>query len=320
MRSCFHKSRQFLLPVVAIGLLLCSPVEARPDFPAPAGYVNDFASVLDEAAEAYLETFLQALERETSAEVALVTVTSLDGMTIEEYAQRLFASWGIGKQQDDNGVLVLVAPSDRAIRIEVGYGLEHVLPDGLAGEIIRTEAIPEFKNGNYPRGMGRTLNRIAQGVRHPNARVLSAPAVAADDGWRSPALVLIPFAGVFVAMGSFAGGVGLATRTFGLLLWGVLFASIPLVMTLTSFFLASMVVLVPLGLIALVAGYRKGHSPYWTATLRGRASGTDPDSSGWVMGATSGSPSGGSSDSGGSSSDGGFGGGSSGGGGASGHW
>ena len=131
-------------------------------FPAPSGYVNDFASALDGSAEQYLEGFLATLERDTTAEVVVATVSSLEGMTVEEYANRLFAEWGIGQAADDNGVLLLVAPGERSVRIEVGYGLEPILPDGLAGEIIRTEILPEFRAGNIPRGIGRGLNRIAQ--------------------------------------------------------------------------------------------------------------------------------------------------------------
>jgi uncharacterized protein len=74
-------------------------------FPRPDGYVNDFASVLEEADEIYLETFLANLERDTSAEVVVATVESLDGMSIEEYASRLFADWGLGQKDRDNGVL-----------------------------------------------------------------------------------------------------------------------------------------------------------------------------------------------------------------------
>ena len=91
----------------------------RAALPAPNGYVNDFASALDDSAEQYLEGFLETLERDTTAEVVVVTVASLDGMTVEEYANRLFAEWGIGQAADDNGVLLLVAPGDRAVRIEV---------------------------------------------------------------------------------------------------------------------------------------------------------------------------------------------------------
>jgi uncharacterized protein len=68
--------------------------------------------------------------------------------------------WGIGQARQDNGVLLLVAPGERSVRIEVGYGLEPVLPDGLAGEIIRADILPEFRAGNLPRGIGRGLNRI----------------------------------------------------------------------------------------------------------------------------------------------------------------
>jgi len=131
------------------GWLLVMQVSTLAAFPRPDGYVNDFASVLADADEAYLENFLHTLERDTSAEVAVVTVPALDGMTIEEYANRLFADWGIGKTQQDNGVLLVVAVGERSVRIEVGYGLEGILPDGLAGEIIRTEIVPEFKAGKY---------------------------------------------------------------------------------------------------------------------------------------------------------------------------
>ena len=293
--------------------------------PTPTGYVNDFASVLDESAEAYLETFLQTLERQTSAEVVLVTVTSLEGTTIEEYANRLFADWGIGKRQQDNGVLLLVSPNDRTVRIEVGYGLEPVLPDGLAGEIIRTEIIPEFRTGNYPRGIGRGLNRIAQVVRRdPAAASSEASLDAASDV--PPAMVIIPFLGTFIVLGAFAAGLGWRTKTYTPLLSGALFAGIPLLMTVAVSSLLSLVVLVPLGMAAVAWGYRRGRSAYWVGMLRRGA--PDPmrrdEPSSWITGGVPGSSTGGSSDSTGdstgssSSSD--FGGGSSGGGGASGRW
>ena len=117
-------------PIVGTSLIVLCGVTAGAQFPRPDGYVNDFASVLDESAEGHLEDYLRTLERDTSAEVVVVTVTSLDGTTIEDYANRLFADWGIGQAQSDNGVLLVVAPRDRSVRIEVGYGLEPILPDG----------------------------------------------------------------------------------------------------------------------------------------------------------------------------------------------
>lgn len=290
-------------------------------FPTPTGYVNDFASVLDEAAEAYLETFLHTLERETSAEIVVVTVTSLEGMTIEEYANRLFADWGIGQAQQDNGVLMLVAPDDRTVRIEVGYGLEPILPDGLAGEIIRTEIIPEFRSGNYPRGIGRGLNRISQIVRgDPEAAARATSLNTAND--LPPAWFIIPFFASFVVFGSFAAGLGWRTQTYGPLLAGGLFVGIPLLLAMAVSSVLSLVVLVPLGIAALAMGYMRGQSAYWIGMLR---RGTpDPirndEPSAWMMGGAESSGTDGSSDSTGSSSSSDFGGGSSGGGGASGRW
>jgi uncharacterized protein len=292
-------------------------------FPRPDGYVNDFASVLDPGDEAYLEMFLQTVERETSAEIVVATVRSLEGMTVEEYANRLFADWGIGKEQRDNGVLVLVAPDHRTVRIEVGYGLEPILPDGLAGEIIRTEMIPEFRSDNYPRGIGRGLNRIAQVVRRDPAAVAPrAPGVAARND-PPPAIVIVPLFGIFIVLGAFAAGLGIRTKTYGPLLWSGLFAGIPLLMTVSFFSVLSLFILVPLGLAVLAAGYTRGKSAYWTGMMR---KGTpdnairDAEPSAWVMGGASGSSTGGSSDGGGSSSSADFGGGSSGGGGATGRW
>lgn len=303
--------------LVAAVLLLQLPLRAQ--VPSPTGHVNDFASVLDEATERYLEDFLTRLERDTSAEVVLATIPSLEGVTVEAYANLLFNEWGIGQKQQDNGVLLLVAPADRRVRIEVGYGLEPILPDGLAGEIIRTEILPEFKGGNFPRGIGRGLNRIAQVVRRDPAATISSD--IADAGLPSP-LVMVPFFASFILLGAFAAGLGLRTKTYLPLMWAGMFAGIPLLMLAAFSSIVSVAIVVPLGLGALAFGYRTGQSPYWAGMLRKGA----PDSAredrrlAWVAGGTSGSSSGGSSDSGESSSSGSFGGGSSGGGGASGRW
>jgi uncharacterized protein len=307
--------------LIASGIIVAS-ITLSAAFPAPSGYVNDFASVLDEPDESYLETFLETLERDTTTEVVVATVTSLEGMAVEEYANRLFVEWGIGQARQDNGVLMLVAPAERAVRIEVGYGLEPILPDGLAGEIIRTEILPEFRANNFPRGIGRGLNRIAQIVRRdPEASARAAPATAADD--LPPLWFVVPFFATFVGVGSFAAGLGLRTKTYAPLVAGGMFVGIPLLLAMTISF-GSIAVLVPLGLAALVLGYRRGISTYWMSMLRkgspDTVTGYEPD--GWVAGGTPGSSTGGSSSDGGSSSGGGsdFGGGSSGGGGASGRW
>lgn len=219
-------------------------------------------------------------------------------------------------------MLLLVAPTDRTVRIEVGYGLESILPDGLVGEIVRTEIMPEFTGGHYPRGVGRGLNRIAQIVRRDPAAVAStAPSPDAGKDF-PPAIVMVPFFGSFIVLGAFATGLGMRTKTYGPLLSGGLFAGIPLLMLIAFSSVLSLAVLVPLGLGALVMGYKKGQSPYWTGMLREgtRGSVRDDGPFAWEVGGSSGSSTGGSSDSAGSSSGVDLGGGSSGGGGASGRW
>jgi uncharacterized protein len=127
----------------------------------------------------------------------VVTVPSLDGMTIEEYANRLFAAWRIGKKAHNNGVLFLVAPADRKVRIEVGYGLEPVLPDGLAGEIIRANVLPRFKEGDYTRGIRDGLTRVATIVRANHTLTADERRTIADSD-RPPGLVVFLFLACFI--------------------------------------------------------------------------------------------------------------------------
>ncbi len=128
----------------------------------PDGYVNDYANVLTPSTKAELEKQLQLFVASTTNEIAVVTVPSLDGDTIERYALKLFESWKIGKAKQDNGILLLVAVNDRKLRIEVGYGLEGALPDILAKNIIDTVITPSFKNGDYDTGIVQGVTAIMQ--------------------------------------------------------------------------------------------------------------------------------------------------------------
>jgi uncharacterized protein len=214
------------------------------------------------------------------------------------------------------------------VRIEVGYGLEPILPDGLAGEIIRAEIVPEFRAGNIPRGIGRGLDRISRIVRgNPQAVTRTAPPSPANDA--PPLWFVIPFLATFVALGSFTAGLGLRTKTYGPLLAGGMFVGVPALIALAAASGATLTVLPLVGVAALALGYRRGRSAYWTGMLRkGRPdSARAADVPAWIMGGVRGSSGDGAFDSGGSSDNGGsssssddFGGGSSGGGGASGNW
>lgn len=132
------------------------------EYSVPAGYVNDFANLYSEQFKSGLELQLSDLAKSGSAEIAVVTVKSLEGISIEEYAVKLFEKWKVGKKGTDNGLLLLIAKDDREVRIEVGYGLEPYITDGRAGEIIRNDIVPEFKNGNYESGTKKATDSITK--------------------------------------------------------------------------------------------------------------------------------------------------------------
>lgn len=154
---------------VALFMLLCMAssigfAQSNPTFPTLSGRVIDQAGILDAAATSALTKQLAAHEAETSNQIVVVTVNSLEGYADADYALRLGREWGIGTEEKSNGVILLVAPNERKVRIEVGYGLEGALPDGLAGQIIRRDILPSFKESDYPRGIELGVNAILQAV------------------------------------------------------------------------------------------------------------------------------------------------------------
>lgn len=128
-------------------------------FPSYSGYVNDYANLLTPSDKAKLTSFISELETKTTAQVAVLTLGTTQPLEIESYAVELFEQWGIGQKDKDNGVLILVAVDDRAVRIETGYGLEGVLPDAVCNQIIYQLIIPNFKKGDYSQGI--TMGTVA---------------------------------------------------------------------------------------------------------------------------------------------------------------
>lgn len=118
----------------------------------PKGWVSDFAKVIDEQTKQQIEKIITELEQKTSTEIAVISIETTGDYTIEEFATRLFEKWGIGKKGKDNGVLLVASIKDKKVKIEVGYGLEGILPDGLCGEILDKYVLPYFKNGDYSKG------------------------------------------------------------------------------------------------------------------------------------------------------------------------
>jgi uncharacterized protein len=126
----------------------------------PAGYVNDFAEVLDAQTKAQIEDLCTQIDQKAHAQITLVTINTLDGSDIESYAVDLFHKWGVGPKGSDRGVLILYAIQDHRARIEIGYGLEPILPDGKVGGFQR-EAIPLIRSGDYNQGLFLVTSRVA---------------------------------------------------------------------------------------------------------------------------------------------------------------
>src|SRR5205823_3149832 len=129
----------------------------------PSGYVNDFAQVLSSESAAYLENLCTEADEKAKAQIAVVTIHSLDGRDVEGYAVDLYKSWGIGNKSTNRGVLILLATDDHRYRIEVGYGLEPILPDGKVGSFGR-EAVPIVRQGNYSAAVKLLTQRVAETI------------------------------------------------------------------------------------------------------------------------------------------------------------
>ncbi|OGX23738.1 MAG: hypothetical protein A2787_00655 [Omnitrophica WOR_2 bacterium RIFCSPHIGHO2_01_FULL_48_9] len=141
------------LPVAAWGQLASLPGQ-------PAGYVNDYAGLIDPSDRTVITDSLRELEEKTTAQVAVVTVKTTQPETIQQFSVRLFDRWKIGQKGKDNGVLVAVAVEDREAWITTGYGLEGALPDVICSKIVRDIMIPDFRNGRYSDGIRKGLGAV----------------------------------------------------------------------------------------------------------------------------------------------------------------
>jgi uncharacterized protein len=154
------KRLKFLLTPVLLFVSFLTLAQEIPDRPNPPRLVNDFAGVLSPDEVQQLERQLVAYDDSTSNQVAIVLIKTLDDYPIEEYALRLFRTWGVGNKKTNNGVLILAAIEDRKIRIEVGYGLEGAIPDITANHIIQNDIAPNFRSGDYYEGLSKAAGSI----------------------------------------------------------------------------------------------------------------------------------------------------------------
>jgi len=144
------------------------------DVPFLTGHVVDNAEALKSDTQRRLTELLRQHEQKTTNQIAVLTVPTLNGESVEEYAVRVFEQWKLGQKGKDNGILVVVVPQDRRMRIEVGYGLEGTLPDAIAARIIRNVMTPHFKEGDYDEGITKGVNAII-------AQLEGGPSQAGDD-------------------------------------------------------------------------------------------------------------------------------------------
>ncbi len=205
--------------LIAMLLVLTGQSAFAQTFPKLTGRVVDQANLLDPAQEAALTAKLEGLETRTNRQLVVTTLSSLEGYEISDYGYRLGRAWAIGQDgkgesEKDNGAILIVAPNERKMRIEVGYGLEPVLTDGLSSSIIRNDITPAFKAGDFPGGINAGVDRIVTQLELPADEAAKVAAEAQnnrqqDEGFPIGAVIFILFLFFFVflpMMRSMSGG------------------------------------------------------------------------------------------------------------------
>ena len=149
---------------------LAAAQTSGPKFPPLTGRVVDGANILSAAQEAELTRKLEALETSTGRQLVVATAPSLQGYEIEEYGYRLGRAWGIGGEKADDGLILLVAPAEKRVRIEVGYGLEGVVTDALSSRILSERVLPRFRAGDFPGGIEAGADSLIELLSLPDAQ------------------------------------------------------------------------------------------------------------------------------------------------------
>ncbi|MBU6274946.1 MAG: TPM domain-containing protein [Bacteroidetes bacterium] len=220
-----------LIAVILVGSALMTPwatasdkaiasdkaASGIPTRPEPARLCNDFTGTLTAAEMAELEAFCVALDRETSVQLCLVVVQDMDGMEVSDFANRLFERWGIGRAQQDDGVLLLMALSERKIRIENGYGLESILTDALSRRLIEQDIVPAMRANGLAAALNAGANGIAAIVRGEYSDAEARPEGADGEGSGGISLFWLVFWLVMIVwiLGSLGGGIGGGGRSVG---------------------------------------------------------------------------------------------------------
>ncbi len=184
LRSLRRRAGRWVLLLLGIFLAAGATI-AQSSLPSkPQGYVNDFAGVLSPSARAQLTALCTEVDQKTHAQIAVVTVPSLEGKPVEDYALDLAMKWGVGPKQSNRGILILLAIKDHKYWTEVGYGLEPILPDGKVGGFGR-EAVPLLRQGNYDAALFLMTRLVANVIAQDSGVTLSGRPPFMPAGRRS---------------------------------------------------------------------------------------------------------------------------------------
>ena len=199
-----------MLPALIFLSIVITGAEPLTSIPNPRGrdgtWVTDMPGMLRADTIAQLNSSISDFERTTGGEMAVVVIGSLDGRSIEEAAVQLFELWGIGKKSKDNGLLLLWSTGDRRVRVEVGYGLEGVLPDGKTGAILDAYVIPKFKSGQFDEGVLAGVGALLSVVRNEPVELPSPGSGSYESGWPGIGTLLMSLLGAIpLGLGSIVG-------------------------------------------------------------------------------------------------------------------
>jgi uncharacterized protein len=184
---------------LAVALLLLAPqARAEPKFPALTGRVVDDAHILSADAQQQLSSQLETLEGKTGRQVVVVTVPSLQDYPIEDFGYQLGRAWGIGQKGQDNGALFIVAPNERKVRVEVGYGLEPVLTDALSSVILQRSVLPKFRSGDMQGGVIAGTEAIVRQLSLPDDQAKANVAQAKQRPMRRGAVSAAPIFAIII--------------------------------------------------------------------------------------------------------------------------
>jgi uncharacterized protein len=200
-------------------LMLLTPAWAAPKFPALTGRVVDDAHILSAATTADLNQKLAALEQKNSRQLVVVTLPSLQGYEISDYGYQLGRAWGIGQAKLNNGLLFIVAPTERKVRIEVGYGLEPIVTDAFSSVVIQTQVLPRFRAGDFNGGVAAGVDALIEQLSLETSEAERRAAAAAqrqqgDDTGGGGLVALLILVFIFIAISRVFGGWGLLPFLF----------------------------------------------------------------------------------------------------------